>query len=663
MTDAHRSERPIHTGVDVGGTFTDVAVWDGSLLVTQKVPTTVDQADGVLEGVALAAPAGPGSLLHGTTVATNALLERAGARTALVTDAGFEDLVEIGRQDRPSLYDLHQVRPAPLVERQWRFGIDGRSGPHGGGTMDRSSLADVVDQVARASPEAVAVSLLYSFLDRGREDLVAAAIKERLPEVALSTSSSVVPEFREFERTSTTILNAYLMPSVARYLRSLAERTEGAGVHGDISVMRSSGGLVPLESAALLPASILLSGPAGGVIAATALGAALGHDRLVSFDMGGTSTDVCRIDGGRPEIAYERAVGGLPCRMPAVAIHTVGAGGGSTGWLDPGGALRVGPRSAGAVPGPACYGRGGVSPAVTDANLAIGRLRVTAPLGGSLTLDGEASIDALARLGEALGFGAIEVALGMVEVVEEHMERALRHVSIEEGADPRDAVLVAFGGAGGLHATALARRLDMAGVVIPAHAGVFSAFGLLLAPPRADVARGLIIAAGATLDPAVADVMSAARGALVDAGAVTVECRVDVRYLGQSHETAVGYSVGEGWDVLADRFHRSHHVRNGFSRPDDPIEVVAVRAEATGTPVLRWDEVPLAVPQGDPQLGDRSIMVAEGTQTAGGWWRPALRPGDEIVGPAVIEEPESTTYLASGERAIVHASGALEVSW
>jgi N-methylhydantoinase A len=651
------------TGVDVGGTFTDIVVWDGSSLRTGKVPSTPDQSDGVLGGTRAIAGDSPGNLVHGTTVATNALLERRGARTALVTDAGFEDVLEIGRQDRPTLYDTSVTRSAPLVDRDLRFGIGRRSTPGApGGAVDPDELAPVI----AAAPDAVAVSLLYAYDDAAREREAAERIAAALPGARVSRSSAVVAEFREFERTSTTVVNAYLSPEVARYLDRLADRAAAAGVTGSPTVMRSSGGLIPLSTAAALPASILLSGPAGGVVAATALGRAMGRDHLISFDMGGTSTDVCRIDHGRPEVGYERSIDGLPVRMPSVAIHTVGAGGGSIGWVDAGGALRVGPRSAGAVPGPASYGRGGTEPAVTDANLVLGRIAADARLGGDLGLDGRAAQRALGAVGSAVGLDADRTALGMVEIVEAHMERAIRAVSVEQGADPRRSVLVAFGGAGGLHATALARSLDMAGVIVPAHAGVFSALGLLLAPPRADAARSILLAAGAAgLDSAVSAIAADASGALEAASGEHGEVRtfVDVRYLGQSHETGVPYAAGEGWETLAMRFHEAHRVRNGFARPEDPIEVVTVRAEATGRPALRWDEVPVSPPSGNPIRPDRPVLTTEGPITAAGWWRPALVPGDEVVGPAVIEEPEATTYLGPGERAVVDESGALEVTW
>jgi len=648
----------MHTGADVGGTFTDVVVWDGQRLHTSKVPSTAEQSEGVIDGVS-AIDADPGTLLHGTTVATNALLERRGARTVLVTDAGFEDLLEIGRQDRPSLYETTVVRTEPVADRASRIGVLGRR-DHRGRRDEPLDSEDVAERVAALDPEAVAISLLYSYLDDTDERQLAEAIADKVPGVIVSRSSEVVSEFREFERASTTVLNAYLAPEVSRYLQSLRERAAGAGIAPEISVMRSSGGLVTLEDAARLPAAILLSGPAGGVVAATAVGEALGRDHIISFDMGGTSTDVCRIDHGRPEVAYERAIDGLPCRMPAVAIHTVGAGGGSIGWADAGGALRVGPRSAGSIPGPVSYGKGGTEPAVTDANLALGRIPAGAELGGSVRLDAIAAGISLAGLGQQLGMPPDRVALGVIEVVEAHMHRAIRRVSVEEGADPRRAALVAFGGAGGLHATALARRLDMAGVIVPPHAGVFSAVGLLLAPPRADAARTVMLTDENGLPEAAAAVEQEALAALGGSGTLTVVA--DVRYRGQSHETSVPYR-GDRWEVLAERFHDAHRQRNGFDRPGDPIEVVTMRAEAVGVAALKWDDLPGPTPIGEARRGDRLVLTDESQMTAAVWWRPGLSPGDEVVGPAVIEEPEATTYLGAGERATVHESGALEVIW
>ncbi|MCP4306791.1 MAG: hydantoinase/oxoprolinase family protein [bacterium] len=644
-----QSRSPGALAVDVGGTFTDLVGWDGAQVQTGKVAsTTADQSVGVVAG-ARTLGGNPSRFLHGTTVATNGLLERRGAVTALVTSPGFKDVIEIGRQDRPSLYDSFADRPVPLVERRHRF--------EAATSVDLDGLPGEV--------EAVAISLLYGFENAAAEQELADAIAQRWPHLSVSLSSDVAPEFREFERTSTTILNAYLSPETRRYLDGLAGRAEDAGLPSDIEVMRSSGGLIPIAQASRLPASILLSGPAAGVVAAGAMGEVLGRDRLVSFDMGGTSTDVCRIENGRPEVLYERPVAGYPCRMPSVAIHTVGAGGGSIAWVDDGGSLRVGPRSSGATPGPACYGHGGVEPAVTDANVALGRINPTGILAGSLSVQSELADTALRAVGDELGLSAAATALGIATVVEEIMAGAIRAVSIEQGADPRSGYLVAFGGAGGLHATALARRLDMAGVIIPPFAGVFSALGLLLSPPRADAARSNLLEDGGRLDTEIAEVIEGAERRL-RAGRASVEATTafaDVRYHGQSHETTVQYAQGEGWGALVDRFHEMHLERNGFARRNDPVEVVTVRAESVGQPLLQWSDLPEVGPRGELERPPRQVLTDSEELTARVVNRTALGTGMEIVGPAIVEEAEATTYLAPGERAVVHASGALEVEW
>lgn len=636
-------------GVDTGGTFTDVVVWDGNRLTTAKVPTTDDQSEGVVDGTGSLLDTRADDLIHGTTVATNALLERAGAETALVTTAGFSDVIEIGRQDRPALYDPFADRPQPLVGRDRRLELS----PDGELGLD-----------ALAGAEAVAVSLLYSYEDGAAERSLAERIGDRFPGVPVSLSSEVAAEFREYERTSTTVLNAYLTPPVAGYLERLVERVRSSGLAARLAVMRSSGGLIDPEDAARLPAAVLLSGPAGGVVATAAVGEALGYERVISFDMGGTSTDVCRIEHGRPEVMYERPIEGYPCRLPATAIHTVGAGGGSIGWIDPGGSLRVGPRSAGASPGPACYGRGGRLPTVTDANVVLGRMSSTAELGGVLPIDAGLAVGALGRLGGRLGLDAVGAAHGMVRVIEEVMAGAVRRVSIEEGVDPRGAVLVAFGGAGGLHATTLARSLDMDAVVVPPVAGVFSALGMLLSPPRIDSARSVLLDSDreAGLDHAVSAV-AAEVTALQPSAAAVVSTVVDVRYRGQSHELTVPYSPGEGWSILEARFHEAHERRNGFRRGNDPIEAVTVRAWSTAPPALAFADLPEWVGRGEARLPRRPVMTGAGPVDAGGWWRDGLDVGAEITGPAVIEEREATTYLAPGERARVHPSGALEVTW
>lgn len=632
--------------VDVGGTFTDCVAWTPDGVTIAKLSSTRDQSRAVIEGTRKLAPSGAGSLLHGSTVATNALLERKGAETVLVTDPGFEDVIEIGRQDRPSLYDPFIDRPQPLVDRDRRLG--------------ETDPEAVAAWVAAMRPEAVAVSFAYSFADPEAEERVAAALADLDPEV--SVSHRVAAEFREFERTSTTVLNAYLTPAVGGYLARLAASAEG--LVGRVQVMRSSGGLMEIGQAAELASGLLLSGPAGGVVAAAEMGRRRGLQRIITFDMGGTSTDVCRIENGRPEVAYERTIDGYVCRMPSVAVHTVGAGGGSVAWVDPGGSLRVGPRSAGADPGPACYGRGGDEPTVTDAHLILGRIDPSNPLGGSLRLDPDAARSVMERLGSQLGFDATGLASGILEVVEAHMERAIRAVSVEQGADPREAALVAFGGAGGLHATSLARRLGISRVVIPPHAGVFSALGMLMAPPRVERARSVV---GFGLDGMAREVEAISASTcgeyerLHGSPPDRVVLRVDLRYRGQSHEIPVPYEIGEPSDTVVERFHGLHRELNGFARRGDPVELVTVRAAAEGSPLLDWSNMPQVREGRPPDPSRKAIGSADQPVEVDIWWRPDLPAGMTFRGPALVEEEAGTTYFMEGDRVTVASDGALEV--
>ena len=597
--------------VDVGGTFTDVVSWDGNALWVNKVPTTREQSEGVAAGIE-GAP--DGLLLHGTTVATNTLLEGKGARTVLITTAGFEDAIEIGRQNRPSLYDSNADRPAGLVERSERFGY--------------STVEGVGAFLTSTAPDSVAIALLGAHEDSSEEIAVAQAVTQWNDKIPISRSSFVNPEFREYERVATTVLNAYLRPGVERYLQALEDR-----LGRRVFVMQSSGGLTSTRGASELAASILLSGPAGGVVAAAACGSAHGWNRVVSFDMGGTSTDVCRIEGGEPPLSGHRSIGGYVCRMPAVAVHTIGAGGGSIGWIDNGGALRVGPQSAGAWPGPAAYSRGGTQATVTDANLALGRLGET--LAGGVELDRGAAMRALASLGRDLGLGPEDVARGMIEIVNSRMEGAIRRVTVEEGADPREAALVAFGGAGGLHATALARSLGMAAVLVPPHPGVFSALGLLLSPLRHDVSQSVVGVEISELDAVIAQVEDRARQEMEDLLGVEAQAlvvTVEARYRGQSHETPVFYERGSG--RLTPDFEKAHQARNGFVTPEVQIEVVTVRVAATSRAVLGWRDV-----------------------------SGSMAPGAEYTGPKLVEGRDATIFLDGGERLVVLADGTMEITW
>ena len=521
-------------GVDVGGTFTDAVLVADGRLETAKVPTAVRQEESVVAAAAAVGAADVEAFRHGTTVATNALLERKGAKTAFVATAGFEHLLHLRRQTRAHLYRLCDDHPEPLVPLDRCYGVRERVGPEGVvHALDLASLPEI-------DAEAVAVCLLFSFRDASHERAVAGELRRRLPRAHVVASHEVSPEFREYERASTTAADAYLGPLLARYLRALAVRCRDAGLPEPL-VMRSSGGVATLAEAAAHASWALLSGPAAGVVGAARVAAIAGYENAITFDMGGTSTDVCLIAGGEVGRSSERTVGGFPIRLPSVDVQTVGAGGGSLVWRDPGGALQVGPKSAGAHPGPACYGRGGTQATVTDANLLLGRLPDR--LAGGLELDRAAAERAL---------GALDPA-DVVAVVNAEMLRALRVVSVERGLDPRDFALVAFGGGGPLHACALADELGIETVLVPEAAGVLSALGLALGDERRDRVRSYVVP-------------------LRQAGELSREGEADLRYRGQAFELTVPL----GGDV-EEAFHAAHDARYGYCDRYRDVEPVAVR--------------------------------------------------------------------------------------
>jgi N-methylhydantoinase A len=540
-------------GVDVGGTFTDAVLLDDGEVRTAKVPTAPRQEESVLAAVEAVGSGDVERFTHGTTVATNALLERKGARTAFVATDGFEHLLHLRRQNRAHLYRLCAAHPEPLVSLERCHGVRERMGPDGViAPLELSSLPELAADV-----EAVAVCLLFSFRDPSHERAVAEELRRRLPAVRVVASHEVSPEFREYERASTTAVDAYLGPAVSGYLEELGRACSRVGLPEPL-VMRSSGGVATLAEAAAHPAVALVSGPAAGVVGAARIARLEGVENALSLDMGGTSTDVCLIRDGEAGRAVEREVAGLPLRLPTVDLQTVGAGGGSIVWRDEGGALRVGPESAGAEPGPACYGRGGGRPTVTDANLLLGRLPDR--LAGGLELDRAAAERALGEIDPAEA----------VEVVNAEMLRALRLVSVERGHDPRDFALVAFGGAGPLHACSLAEELEISTVLVPAQAGVLSALGLAVGDER----RDRVVSYVCELD---------------EAGDLPAEGEADLRYRGQSFELTVPLEPD-----LAAAFHRAHDARYGYADPEREIELVAVRtAEVRPGPSL---ELPPAEP-------------------------------------------------------------------
>ena len=521
-------------GIDVGGTFTDAFLFEAGELRTAKLPTSARPEESVVAAARAVGAESVERFTHGTTIATNALLERKGARTAFVATAGFEHLLHLRRQNRAHLYRLCSDHPAPLVPLERCVGVRERIGPEG--VVEALDLASL----PQLDAEAVAICLLFSFRDPSHEATVAAEVRQRLPDAHVVASHEVSAEFREYERASTTAVDAYLGPVVSRYLGSLVERCAEASLPEPL-IMRSSGGVASVREAAAHPAPILVSGPAAGVVGAARVARMAGIENAISLDMGGTSTDVCLIAAGAAARSAARAVGGLPVRLPTVDLHTVGAGGGSLVWRDAGGALRVGPESAGANPGPAAYGYGGTRPTVTDANLLLGRLPER--LAGGLELDRDAAARALEKLDPA----------EVVEVVNAEMLRALRVISVERGHDPREFALIAFGGAGPLHACALAEELEIGTVLVPAAAGVLSALGLVASDERRDTVRSYV-------------------RPLAEAGELPAEGEADLRYTGQSFELTVPL----GADVAA-AFHRAHEDRYGYSDRERPVELVAVR--------------------------------------------------------------------------------------
>ena len=658
-------------GVDVGGTFTDAVLATGGRLVTAKAPTTPDdQSEGVMAAVGAAleragAAAGDvAAFAHGMTVATNALLEGRGARTVLVATEGFTDVVELGRQARADLYRLCAARPAPLVPPDRRVAAPERCGPDGVlRALDEPGAAALAEAVATLEPEAVAVVLLHAYAHPQHELAIGAALRDALPGVHVSLSHDVVGTFREYERAATTEVDAALSPLLSRYLERLLERAAEAGLT-EPRIMQSSGGLAAAGLAARHAAYTVLSGPAGGAAAAALVARRSGREDLVCFDMGGTSCDVCVVEGGAVRETAGREVGGRPLALAMVDIHTVGAGGGSVAWRDPGGALRVGPRSAGAVPGPACYGRGGEEPTVTDANLLLGRLGSDAPLAGGVALDRDAAQRAVAALAERVGLDPVACAEGIVRVANAEMVRALRVMTVEQGIDPRRFALLAFGGAGPLHAAAIADELGMTTILCPRASGVLSALGLAAADRRASEQRTVLLAGDGLTDAAVAqardELAAAARATLgaddADEAEIEVDVAYEVRYRGQAHELTVRDLADPGAGALREAFEAQHDERYGYRDADTPIEVVTIRATAR----VPGPELDLAA--GEVAAGaerTRRTVVFAGDEHDAQIIRGDLTVGERIDGPAVCELPEATLAVPPGWSGTVDDAGTI----
>jgi N-methylhydantoinase A len=650
-------------GVDVGGTFTDAALLDGDRLHTAKVPSTPeDQSRGVIAAVdevlerAGAQATDVEAFTHGMTVGTNALLEERGARTALVATRGFADLLEIGRQNRPSLYHPCRARPRPLVERELRFEAAERIGSTGViEELAEEEIGRLVEELRGREIESIAVCLLFAFRDPAHERRIASGLREALPDVHVSASHEVLPAFREYERFSTTVIDAYLSPLLGRYLTSLTGACRERALP-EPEVMRSSGGTAEAAEAARAGAWSVLSGPAGGAVGAALLAEQAGNPDAIGIDMGGTSCDVCVVDAGEVRRTDSREIEGRPVQLPMVDVHTVGAGGGSIGWRDAGGALRVGPRSAGAEPGPACYGRGGEEPTVTDANLLLGYLSTDSVLAGGVALDEAAARRSIAALGSDLGLGEIETAEGIARVANQEMIRALRVVTVERGVDPRDYALLPFGGAGPMHAAALANELEIRRIVCPRASGVLSALGLIAAGRRRDTARTVLLSGEEITAERIASEVEALSEPLL-AGMEQAELEVvyELRYRGQAFELPVPGPARPDPARLAEDFAREHEARYGYRDPGGELELVTIRVSAVEPGP---DPHPRAAGGGNVQESEREARF-DGTWVKTRVLRGEPEAGYAAQGPCVFELPEATLVLPPGWSASVDDAGTI----
>jgi len=662
-------------GVDSGGTFTDVCLFDDATgaIAVWKVPSTPDDpsrgiAAGVAEGISRvgASPAAIGYFGHGTTVATNALIQHRGVRTGLITTQGFRDLLEIGRQKRPDLYDIQVDKPPVLVPRDLRLEVPERI-HHDGRVetpLDEAAFRDAVRRLRDAEVQAVAVCFLYSFVDPAHEEAAARIIAEEFPAAFTCVSHAVAPEFREYERLSTTVVNACLGPVMRSYIGRLGQRLRDMGVAATPHLTQSNGGVISFDQAARLPVRTVLSGPSTGVVGAQAVGRLAGFSDLITFDMGGTSTDVALLADGQCRLASEAVVHGYPIKAPMLDIHTVGAGGGSIAFIDSGGLLKTGPRSAGAEPGPVCYGRGAVEPTVTDANVVLGTLNPEYLLGGRMAVRRDLAEQALGRLGAPLGLDTVAAAQGIISVVTANMARAIRVISVQRGHDPRDYTLVAFGGAGPLHAARLAKELEIGRILVPRNPGILCAMGLLLTDLRADFAMTRLLTLSATALPDVVEAfgaLSAQADAWFAAERIAPDARrltrtVDMRYAGQNYELPIALPDGPiartTLDALAVRFEAAHRQAYGFVAEDDPVQMVTFRIEAIGVvrkatftpePDVGPDASAAVVARRDVWLPEAGGFVACAVYD-----RQKLHAGNRIAGPAIVEQMDATTLVLPG---------------
>lgn len=692
-------EQRFRVASDVGGTFTDSIAYDSAArrITVSKVSTTPEnRARGTAEGLkkALAAQGATGADVayvgHGMTTATNAVIQRNGARTAFLTNEGFRDILEIGRQNRPTLFDISVTRPEQLVPRELCFTAAGRM-DHTGAELIPLAEEDVriaARKMAEAGVEAVGILFLHSYVNADHEQRARAILEEELPGVAICASTDINREFREYERASTTVLNAYLRPVMENYLRTLSgilqDSDEGLGLDArkPVMVMDAAGGLMNLDSAREKPVHTVLSGPAGGVVAAAHVSSISGIPDIITMDIGGTSTDISLIRNGKPEITRTASLETVPIQLPVIDINAIGAGGGSIAWIDEGGALRVGPMSAEAVPGPVCYGRGGDRPTVTDANIVLGRFDGGSRLGGTLELDAEGAARVIQRdIAGPLGLSPEEAAAGILRVAHANIVRGIRVVSVERGYDPRDFALVPFGGAGPMHGSPVARDLKMPSVLVPPTPGILCALGQLISDLRHDFVETHIISyaelgeegARGLIDRLVARAHESLAADNVPEDRRRCDIKVDLRYVGQSFALPIPVDPSEAdwWSTLPAAFNEAHLARFGHADPEIPLDVVGVNV--TGIGLIDKPDLPeLAqgseTPSAEARRGARQVYYEAGDEGGEGRWHSAdiwsreeLLAGNVIPGPAIIEEVSSTTILYPGDRARVLASGSIVV--
>lgn len=671
----------LRIGVDTGGTFTDVCAFDdatGTVHVRKTSSTPDDPGRAIMRGVGeLLEQIGDASVedisyfAHGTTVGTNALLTGGGVRAGLITTRGFRDLLELGRGRRPHMYNPRVAKPQPFVPRELRLEVNERV-RHTGQVevpLDEQQVRAAVRELKAQQVDSIAVCLLYSYIFADHEERVAEIIREEFPGVYISLSSEILPEFREYERLSTVVTNAYIGPVVYRYLAKLRGDLAADGLTAVPHVTQSNGGVIPFATAESMPVRLVLSGPSTGVVGAAQICAAAGFPDIITFDMGGTSSDVSLVQNGAPKVTAGMELDGRPIRSPMLDIHTVGAGGGSIGWLDSGQHLRVGPQSAGAYPGPACYGNG-EQPAVTDANVVLQYLNPEYLLNGQMKIDRGASVRALERVGAPLGLSAEEAALGMLRVVTANMARAIRVISVQRGYDPRDYALVPFGGAGPLHASRLARELSIPTVVVPETPGAQSALGLLMTDIKTDFMRTHIAPVsaehGADLET-VFDELAASAEAWFDEEGIAREGRqtlrrIEMRYAGQNFELSVevphaGLERPESVESVIEAFHAAHERVYGYASAEVATEAVTFRVQAVGeTPKIELRRSDAATSEVQAAIIDTRDMYfdkATGFGACAVYDRSLLQPGHRIEGPAVIEQMDTTTVLLPGDRCVV----------